>query len=60
MMSALNPCMMRSVVPVVHLSTSLFTGPKPVMLAVPFPLGSLTTVKLGKLPLHTMFHDYPS
>lgn len=36
------------VVPVVHFSASLFTGPKPTMLAVPFPPGSL-----NKYPLFT-------
>ncbi|ENT3716066.1 ferredoxin, partial [Escherichia coli] len=25
--------------PIVHLSASLFTGPKPMMLAIPFPPG---------------------
>ncbi|KDV15312.1 ferredoxin [Escherichia coli O111:NM str. 01-3076] len=40
--------------PIVHLSASLFTGPKPMMLAIPFPPGPLTTVKFGALPLHTI------
>ncbi|ASO86841.1 hypothetical protein ECRN5871_0242 [Escherichia coli RN587/1] len=35
-------------VPVVHFSASLFTGPKPTMLAVPFPPGLL-----NKYPLFT-------